>query len=65
MIEKLTNLINVKSIITIIFSIAFVVFVGVGVCKGETFEELLKVIIYFYFGTQVGVQTAKLKGKNN
>lgn len=51
--DKFSKLVNVKSIVTLLFCIAFVVFVPLGFCSGTTFEELLKMIIIFYFGTQV------------
>lgn len=51
--NKFAKLINVKSIVTLMFCIAFVAFVPLGFCSGTTFEELLKMIIIFYFGTQV------------
>jgi hypothetical protein len=52
--ERLAKLIDVKSIITIIYGIAFVIFTFLGITTGEQFYGILQVIIAFFFGTQVG-----------
>lgn len=57
--QEFAKLIKVKSIMTLTFSFAFIVFVALGICKGATFEELLKMIVIFYFGTQVQKATDK------
>ena len=50
--EKIAKLIDVKSIITLIFGIAFVVFTFLGITTGEQFYSIFQIIIAFYFGTQ-------------
>lgn len=54
---KIAKLIDVKSIITIVFGIAFVVFTYLRITTGEQFYNILLMIISFYFGTQA----AKIK----
>lgn len=43
---------DVKSFVTVLFAIAFVVFTFMRITTGEQFYSLLQVIIAFYFGTQ-------------
>lgn len=50
---KIAKLIDVKSIITISFGIAFIVFTYLQITTGEQFYNILMIIISFYFGTQV------------
>ena len=52
--DKIAKLIDVKSIITLLFGIAFIVFTFLGITTGEQFYNILQVIIAFYFGTQLG-----------
>ncbi len=52
-IFKIAKLIDVKSIITISFGIAFIVFTYLQITTGEQFYNILMIIISFYFGTQV------------
>lgn len=62
MIEALIKLINVRTIITIMFGIGYHVFISTGTIPGTGYEELVKFIIYFYFGTQVGKAMETNKG---
>jgi len=50
--QKFAKLIDVKSIVTITGWFAFIAFVGWGIVQGTSFEEVMKMIIVFYFGTQ-------------
>lgn len=50
--EKLTKLLNVKSLITILLSGVFAYLSISGVISGEQFLTIFTVIISFYFGTQ-------------
>ena len=50
--DKLTKLINVKSIITILITIVFCVLALTGVIAAEQFLTIFTVIVSFYFGTQ-------------
>lgn len=43
---------DVKSFVTVLFAIAFVVFTFMRITTGEQFYSLLQIIIAFYFGTQ-------------
>ena len=50
--ERLARMINVKSIISILFSIVFCYLSVIGVISGQSFLTIFTVIISFYFGTQ-------------
>lgn len=50
--DKLTKLINVKSIVTILLAIVFCYLSIVGVIAAELFLSIFTVVISFYFGTQ-------------
>ena len=52
--EKLAKLIDVKTIITLLFATAYVIFIAVEIPIPAEFVEILKIIIIFYFGTQAG-----------
>ena len=43
---------DVKSFVTIIMAIAFVIFTFMRIVSGEQFYSLFQIIIAFYFGTQ-------------
>ena len=55
--DKIAKLINVKSFVTILLTIAFVVLSFKGRISELNFMEIFKLIIIFYFGTQVGKST--------
>lgn len=50
--EKLSKLINVKSIVTILLTIVFAFLSIRGDIEGEEFLVIFTTIISFYFGTQ-------------
>lgn len=50
--ERLLKLINVKSIITIMFSLVFSVLTITGEISAEQFMNIFTVVIAFYFGVQ-------------
>ncbi len=50
--KQLQKLIDVKSIVTLILTAAFVVLAVTGVISGDKFFEVFIMIISFYFGTQ-------------
>lgn len=54
---------DVKSFVTVLFAIAFVVFTFMRITTGEQFYSLLQIIIAFYFGTQYERHIAS-KNKN-
>lgn len=43
---------DVKSFVTILLAIAFVVFTYMRIITGEQFYSIFQVVIAFYFGTQ-------------
>lgn len=43
---------DVKSFVTIIMAVAFVIFTFMRIISGEQFYSLFQIIIAFYFGTQ-------------
>lgn len=53
MVDKLTNLINVKSIMTLILTFVFAYLSIVGKIQSQEFLTIFTVITGFYFGTQV------------
>lgn len=50
--DKLAKLIDVKSIITILFSVVFAYLSITGKISSQEFLTVFSVIIAFYFGTQ-------------
>lgn len=52
--ERLAKLINVKSIVTILLTAVFAWLSLSGGVTEINFMEIFKLIIIFYFGTQVG-----------
>ena len=52
LINRLVKLIDVKSIMTLTLTVAFVVLVLRGVIDGESFMVIFTTIVGFYFGTQ-------------
>lgn len=50
--EKLSKLINIKSIVTIIVTIVFAILSLLGSVSAECFISIYSIIIGFYFGTQ-------------
>ena len=50
--DKLTKLIDVKSIVTIILTVVFAVLSATGKVSPEQFITIFTVVIGFYFGTQ-------------
>lgn len=52
MLEKVKNLLTVKSIVTILLTIVFCVLSIKNIINVEQFLTIFTVIISFYFGTQ-------------
>lgn len=50
--RKITELINVKSIVTIMMTLVFCVMSVTGRINSEQFITVFTVVISFYFGTQ-------------
>lgn len=57
--EKLAKLIDVKSIVTIVLTITFVILCLSGSVLDDKFVDIFKLIIVFYFGTQSAKVTVK------
>lgn len=62
MLDRLKNLIDVKSIVTIILTVVFSVLTVTGKVQGDQFLTVFTVIIAFYFGTQAQ-KNANSKGE--
>ena len=56
---------DIKSFVTIIMSIAFVVLTFHKVVSGEQFYSLFQIVIAFYFGTQYQKNDEKIKNIEN
>ena len=52
MLERLTKLLAVKSIVTILLTVVFCVLSVRGVLTGQEFLTIFTTVIAFYFGTQ-------------
>lgn len=50
--KNLQKLIDVKSIVTLVLTVTFVILSVLGVISGDKFFEIYIMIISFYFGTQ-------------
>jgi uncharacterized membrane protein len=49
--ERIAKLLSIKSIVTIVLLVAFVASIFMGV-NNDPLNELVKLVIIFYFGTQ-------------
>ncbi|MBQ8804158.1 MAG: hypothetical protein IJZ53_11025 [Tyzzerella sp.] len=52
LIERLIKLIDVKSIMTLTLTVAFIVLVIEGMIDGDKFMSIYTMIVGFYFGVQ-------------
>ena len=52
---------DVKSFVTILFAIAFVIFTFMRIITGEQFYSIFQIIIAFYFGTQYQKMVNKIE----
>ena len=50
--ERFANLLTIKSITTLLLTIAFVVLLFVEIPIDETFKNIFTMVIAFYYGTQ-------------
>lgn len=50
--ERLSNLLTVKSIVTLVLVAVFAYLAVTGVVSGQEFITVFTVVISFYFGTQ-------------
>lgn len=56
MAYRLQRLLTVKSIVTILITIGFLILSLTSTDIPATFAEIYKLIVVFYFGTQAGVK---------
>ena len=63
-ITRISNLITIKSIVTLIMTVVFAVLSLRGVVSPEVFISVFTVIIGFYFGTQKVDDTSKSTSDN-
>ncbi len=61
--EKLTSLVDVKSIITIVLTVVFGAMTMNNMIDSEKFFIVYQMIIVFYFGTQIGKKQSEDKGE--
>lgn len=59
MIDKIQNLLTVKSIVTLVLTVVFSYLAIEGRISGEQFLNIFTVIVGFYFGTQYQKGTKK------
>lgn len=52
MLERLSKLLTVKSIVTILLTIVFCALALCSIISGEMFNTIFTTVIAFYFGTQ-------------
>lgn len=53
LIERLTNLLSVKSIISLLLTLVFCYLALIGMVTAELFIPIFTTVIAFYFGTQI------------
>lgn len=63
-IIRISNLITIKSIVTIILTIVFAILSYNGTISSEVFNSIFTIVIGFYFGTQKVDDTKKNTNNN-
>lgn len=63
-IIRISNLITIKSIVTIILTIVFAILSYKGTISSEVFNSIYTLVIGFYFGTQKVDDTKKNTNNN-
>lgn len=58
--ERLSKLLSVKSIVTVVLTIVFAYLAIIGVVGADQFLTVYSVIIAFYFGTQYERKVAEM-----
>lgn len=53
-LEKIAKLIDVKSIVTLLLTILFIILAAKQIIDGNAVMTIYTTVIAFYFGTQVG-----------
>ena len=54
MLNKLSKLINVKSIVTLVLTAVFSFLAVTGKIAVDNFTDMFQIVMIFYFGTQSG-----------
>lgn len=54
LVEKVTKLIDVKSIVTLLLTVLFIILALKQIIDGNAVLTIYSTVIAFYFGTQVG-----------
>ena len=65
MLKRLAKLIDVKSIVTLALTVAFIILSLRGTIDADQFMTIFTVIISFYFGTQIGKKEAEREKEVN
>ena len=65
MLKRLAKLIDVKSIVTLALTVAFIILSLRGTIDADQFMTIFTVIISFYFGTQIGKKEAEREKEAN
>lgn len=65
MLNKLSKLINVKSIVTLVLTGVFAYLAIAGRIAVDNFVDMFQIILIFYFGTQSGKAEANAPSLNN
>lgn len=61
--ERITKLLSVKSIVTLVLTAVFAYLAISGVVNGQEFLTVFTVVISFYFGTQAEKKNGSSKGE--
>ena len=64
-LQRLSNLLCVKSIVTIILTVVFAYLSIIGKLSEQDFLTVFSVVIAFYFGTQSQRQNEKINESSN
>lgn len=59
--ERLSKLLTVKSIVTVILTVVFAYLAAVGRITGQEFLTVFTVVVSFYFGTQAERKSGERK----
>lgn len=63
--EKIANLLTVKSIVTILLTVLFIILSNKEIIDGNAVTTIYTTVIAFYFGTQFDKKGETQNGQNN
>lgn len=63
--EKIANLLTVKSIVTILLTVLFIILSNKEIIDGNAVTTIYTTVIAFYFGTQFDKKGETNNGQNN